>query len=122
MVTFLLLLLRPVTLTGVVDRIEGEYAVVEWQVPGAAGAPPTLQYTDLPLAALPCPVAEGNHLQARTRPTAAGHLPTDFASATVFHPQPPLRATTSCSAWTRHPRALRGGRSHPRTKEGARKP
>jgi hypothetical protein len=50
------LLLIGLRLCGVVDRVEGAYAVVEWQVG---------ELVDLPLSALPPDVGEGDRLAVR---------------------------------------------------------
>ena len=111
-------LVMAVQLTGVVDRIEGELAVVEWTDGG---------WSDLPLELLPETTGEGDTvaLSLRTRPRGSVHITGPHADLVITHsgswrlPAPlPLSTeqawrlrsfTQSCSKRTR---ALRRGARH----------
>lgn len=98
-----LALLFGLRLSGVVDRIEGDFAVVEW----AEG-----DLSDVPLSLLPERIEEGDTLVLRLRPRPDGALALGTLPPRIATPKGPLTLPSSFpirsgSAWHFRTRAAR---------------
>lgn len=98
-----LALLLGLRLSGTVDRIEGDFAVVEW----AEG-----ELSDVPLSLLPHRVDEGDLIVLRLRPQSGGALslgtfPPRLATAEGPLTLPSSLSIRSGSAWQLRTRAAR---------------